>query len=56
MDVLETYYGPGHTNNEYERIWVKDVSGQRRRLGLLLYKSTWAPGYSWLVLEGPLAP
>lgn len=29
MDVLETYYGPNHADNEYERIWVKDVNGER---------------------------
>ncbi|OCT10588.1 gamma-glutamylcyclotransferase [Paenibacillus pectinilyticus] len=29
MDVLETYFGPDHPDNEYERIWVKDVNGQQ---------------------------
>ncbi|WNR47133.1 gamma-glutamylcyclotransferase family protein [Paenibacillus roseipurpureus] len=29
MDELEMYYGPGHPNNEYERVWVKDVHNQR---------------------------
>jgi gamma-glutamylcyclotransferase (GGCT)/AIG2-like uncharacterized protein YtfP len=29
MDELESYYGPGHADNEYERTWVRDVSGRR---------------------------
>lgn len=29
MDELESYYGPGHAHNEYERIWVRDVNGGR---------------------------
>ncbi|MEW9699735.1 gamma-glutamylcyclotransferase [Paenibacillus sp. SI8] len=28
LDALEDYYGPGE-NNEYERVWVRDVSGSR---------------------------
>lgn len=29
MDVLEGYYGPGASNNEYDRVWIRDVNGQR---------------------------
>lgn len=28
MDILEDYYGPGG-QNEYERVWVSDISGLR---------------------------
>jgi gamma-glutamylcyclotransferase (GGCT)/AIG2-like uncharacterized protein YtfP len=28
MDILEDYYGPGHSN-EYERVWITDVNGSR---------------------------
>ncbi|MDR6554592.1 gamma-glutamylcyclotransferase family protein [Paenibacillus qinlingensis] len=29
MDILETYYSPGHPDNEYERTWVQDINGER---------------------------
>ncbi|MGG1552108.1 gamma-glutamylcyclotransferase family protein [Paenibacillus ferrarius] len=29
MDELEWYFGPGHPDNEYERSWVRDMSGAR---------------------------
>lgn len=27
LDAYEDYYGPDHPDNEYERVWIKDVSG-----------------------------
>ncbi|OAS16988.1 gamma-glutamylcyclotransferase family protein [Paenibacillus oryzisoli] len=29
MDILETYFGPHHADNEYERIWVKDTTSEK---------------------------
>lgn len=29
LDAYEDYYGPGHPDNDYNRVWMKDLDGRR---------------------------